>query len=371
MNVLRRTAVRGDRVAEPRAAVSAHDEPGPPRARGQWELVWSRFKRDRVAVASGIVLIAVLALCFAGEPIATRLLGHGPNDLFPMSVDADKNLLPAGPWSHVAAIHGVAPVTPDMPRTLFVLGADGTLGRDLFLRVLDGGRTSLELALGATLLALFFGSILGMVSGYYGGWTDSATSRLIEFIMGFPVLLFFIAFGWTLSARLDPITLHGAISPGVISLVLVIGVFYCFYPARLVRSQVLALREQEFVQAARMIGASDLRIMRKHLLPHVSGSLIVYGTQLFAVTIFLEAALAVLNVGIEPGYASWGSIIAGNYGTLLGATGGGATYIDKRAQHAQELIALWPSVLLFITVLAVTLFGEGVSNAFNPRAVRT
>ena len=372
MSVLRRVQLRGDQVVVDDPAVKQRqDEPAEPRARGQWELVWSRFKRDKLAVVSGVVLAAVLAVCFIGEPVASHLLGHGPNDPFPMSVDADKNLLPAGPWSHVPAIHGVAPVTPDMPRTLFILGADGTLGRDLFLRVLDGGRTSIELALGATLLALFLGSILGLASGYYGGWTDASTSRLIEFIMGFPVLLFFIAFGWTLATRLDPVTLHGALSPGVVSLVLVIGVFYCFYPARLVRSQVLLLREQEFVEAARMIGASDLRIMRQHLLPHVSGSLIVYGTQLFAVTIFLEAALAILGVGIEPGYASWGSIIASNYGTLLGATAGGGGFIDTRVQRAQELIALWPSVLLFITVLAVTLFGEGVSNAFNPRAVRT
>jgi peptide/nickel transport system permease protein len=378
LNVLRSTRFRlrrapqsvgDDRRVGPDA--ESGDDLMLPRARGQWELVWTRFKRDRVAFACGIFLLLVLVGCFAGEPLAAHLLGHGPNDPFPMSVDADKNLLPAGPWSHVPNIHGVAPVTPDMPRTLFILGADGTLGRDLFLRVLDGGRTSLELALGSTLLALLIGSMLGLVSGYYGGWADAAVSRLTEFIMGFPILLFLIVFGWTVSNRLDQVTLHGTLAPGVVSLLVVIGVFYAFYPARLVRAQVLSLREQEFVEAARMIGASDLRIMRKHLLPHVSGSLIVYGTQLMALTIFLEAALAILGVGIEPGYASWGSIIAAHYGTVFGATGASAAYIDQRLAHAAFLIALWPTLLLFFTVLSVTLFGEGVRNAFDPRAART
>jgi peptide/nickel transport system permease protein len=380
VNVLRRTLLGRTRApAGVDGNLRAGDgrEPGTaddtmlPKARGQWELVWSRFKRDKVALVCGIFIGLVLIACFGGEPLAAHLLGHGPNDLFPMSVDADKNLLPAGPWSHVPNIHGVATVTPEMPRTLFVLGADGTLGRDLFLRVLDGGRTSLELAFAATFLALVLGSILGLASGYYGGWADASVSRLTEFIMGFPILLFLIVFGWTVSNRLDQITLHSALAPGVLSLVVIIGVFYSFYPARLVRSQVLSLKQQEFVEAARMIGSSDIRIMRKHLFPHVSGSLIVYGTQLLALTIFLEAALAILGVGIEPGYASWGSIIATHYGTLFGDTGASAHYIDARVAHAAWLIALWPSALLFLTVLSLTLFGEGVRNAFDPQAVRT
>ena len=153
----------------------------------------------------------------------------------------------------------------------------------------------------------------------------------------------------------------------MLSLVAVIGVFYSFYPARLVRSQVLSLKEQEFVEAARMIGSSDIRIMRKHLFPHVSGSLIVYGTQLLALTIFLEAALAILGVGIEPGYASWGSIIATHYGTLFGDTGASAHYIDSRVaprRVADRAVALGPPLL---TVSRVTLFGEGVRNAFDPQ----
>src|SRR5207245_2107286 len=169
---------------------------------------------------------------------------------------------------------------------------------------------------------------------------------------------------------LNGITFAGALAPGVISLVLIVGVFYCFYPGRLVRAQVLALREQEFVEAARMIGASNFRIMRKHLLPHVSGSLIVYATQLMAVTIFLEAALSILGVGIQLPYATWGNIISTNYGTLLNP-GGPHASSDSQFIHTTYLITLWPSLLLFLTVVAFTLFGEGVRNAVDPRSVRS
>ena len=345
------------------------DGPALPLPRSYGQIVWQRFKQDRVAVWSGVFIIVLLAALFGGEPLAAHLLGHGPNDIFPMAADIDKDLLPAGPWSHVANTHGVVTVTPDTPRTLFILGADGQLGHDLLLRVLAGGQTTLELALGASLLAIVLGSLLGMLSGYFGGWPDAVVSRLTELIMGFPILLFLIAFGWTLSERLNEVTVRGALAPGVISLMLVIGVFYCFYPGRLVRAQVLSLREQEFVEAARMIGASDFRIMRKHLLPYVSGTLIVYGTQLMAVTMFLEAALSLLGVGIELPDASWGNIIASRYGTLLSP---GGTYADPQSRFLQTnaLIVLWPSLLLVLTVVAFTLLGEGIRNAVDPRARR-
>jgi ABC-type dipeptide/oligopeptide/nickel transport system permease subunit len=339
-------------------------------ARAYWEIVWERFRGDRASVLSAGFLLVLLLVCFAGEPIAASLLGHGPNDIFPLAADVNRNLLPAGPWSWVPDSHGVITVTPQTPRTLFILGADGPLGRDVFLRVLDGGRTSLELAFAASGLAIALGALIGMLSGYYKGWVDAVATRFSELIMGFPILLFLVALGWAISERLSEIRLGGVVAPGVVSLALVVGVFYCFYPARLVRSQVLSLREQEFVEAARMVGASDFRIMRKHLLPHVAGSLVVYATQLIALTIFLEAALAILGVGIELPYATWGNIIATNYGTLL-APGGPHTYTDSAFLRLTWLITLWPSLLLFLAVVSLTLVGEGVRNAVDPRAKRT
>src|ERR687888_2243339 len=290
-------------------------EVGMPRAQGSWELVWRRLKRDRMALGSLVALPLFFLTCFAGEPIAEHFLGHGPNDIFPMAVD--ENLVEAPAWSHVPNTHGVVTVTPHTPRTLFVLGASDQVGHDLFLRVLAGGRTSLEIAIGAAALAVLIGVILGLVAGYYGSWIDAIFTRVTEFVMGFPILLFVIAIGFVLSDRLQRITLGGHLAHGVISLIVVIGLFSWFYPARIVRAQVLTLRRSEFVEAARMVGASDLRIIRKHLIPHVVGTVIVYGTLMIATTMFLEAGLSYLNAGVDLPDATWGNLIAQHYGTLL------------------------------------------------------
>src|SRR5919202_4662156 len=228
----------------------------PPRAESSWEFVWRRLKRDRMALGSLVALVLVFLVCFAGEPIAEHFLGHGPNDILPMAVDLNLNQAPV--WSHVPNTHGVVRVTPDTPRTLFILGASDQVGHDLFLRVLAGGRTSLEIAFGAAVLAVLLGVALGLVAGYYGRWIDAVFTRVTEFVMGFPILIFVIAIGFTLSDRLQRITLGGHLAHGVISLIVVIGLFSWFYPARVVRAQVLALRKSEFVEAARMVGASDL-----------------------------------------------------------------------------------------------------------------
>jgi peptide/nickel transport system permease protein len=340
--------------------VAAPDAPAP---RSYTTLVWRRLRRDRLATASACVLVAIVAACFLGEPLASRLLGHGPDDLFPLAADINKQLLPVGPWSEVPNTHSVG--APAAGTTLFILGGDGPLGRDLFLRVLDGGRTSLELAVGASLIAVLLGGALGLISGMFGGWIDAAFSRLTELLMGFPVLLFLVTLGYTVSDRLRQVTLHGTVPDGVVSLVVILGVFYCFYPLRLVRSQVLQLREQEFVEAARSVGASELRIVRQHLLPFIWGSLLIYATQLLAITIFLEAAFSILNVGIGLPTASWGNLIATNYGTALNAPTLGEGADPVRTVY---LLVFWPSLLLFLTVLCATLLAEGVRRAIDPHA---
>ena len=225
--------------------MEATADPATPRAYGYWELVWLRLRRDRAAVASAVALLLVFLICFVGEPVAEHFLGHGPNDIFPMAVDI--NLVPAPAWTRVPNTHGVVTVTPHTPRTLFVLGASDNVGHDLFLRILAGGRTSLEIGVGAATLAVLLGVFVGLVAGYFGGWIDAIVTRMTEFVMGFPILLFMIAIGFTLSDRLREITLGGHLAHGVISLVVIIGVFSWFYPARVVRAQVLALRETEFV----------------------------------------------------------------------------------------------------------------------------
>src|SRR5919202_6356851 len=165
------------------------------RAYGSWELLWRRLKHDRVALGSVVALVLVFLVCFAGEPIAEHFLGHGPNDIFPMAVDI--NLNPAPAWTRVPNTHGVVPLTPHTPRTLFIFGAGDEVGHDLFLRVLAGGRTSLEIALGAAALAVLLGVALGLVAGYDGRWIDAVFTRVTEFVMGFPILIFVIAIGFT------------------------------------------------------------------------------------------------------------------------------------------------------------------------------
>ena len=325
---------------------------------------WQRLKRDRLALASGVVIVLMLLLCFVIEPIAAALLGHGPNDLFPYARDA--NFKPVGPWSHVPDVHFSSTVSGRTPRTLLILGADGPLGRDEFLRLLAGGRSSLEVALGATGIALVLGVSLGALAGFCGGWVDWTVSRLSEFVMGFPILFFVVVIGMTpWSRRLDRLTAGGLFVHGLLVLTLLIGLFSWFYIARIVRAQVQSLREQQFVEAARMLGVSDWYIVRKHIFPHLVGSIVVYGSLVVATTIILEAALSFLNLGIEIPDASWGNMLSENWGTLL-------VPLQPNQQSyvpASAWLWVWPTAAVFLTVFAFALLGEGLRRAFDPRGL--
>lgn len=333
------------------------------RTRGPWGLVWQRLRRDRTATAAGFVFVAIVLLCFVGGPVFSRVLGHGPDDPFPYALTEE--LKPVGPWTRVADTNEFVDVGEDAPTTLFVLGADGTLGRDLFLRVLYGGQVSLTVGLGATFLALLIGVPLGIMAGYLGGWVDWVISRWTELFMGFPLLLFLVAVGYTLAPRLEDVTMAGVFQPGVLVLVFLIGIFSWFLPARVVRAQVLSLREDDFVEAARMVGARDSWIMRKHVLPHLVAPIIVWGTLITAGFVVFEAALAVLNVGVKLPTASWGNLLSTNWGTLLvfdPLRTEGSFYVVK-----SNWVLFWPTAALLVTVVALAVFGEGLRRAIDPR----
>src|SRR5215203_4127600 len=199
------------------------------RARGYWEQVWIRFKKDKVAIASGFVIILLILAAFPGAPLAEKWLEHGPNDIFPTpGVGVDMNLVPVGPNTHATNFN---PETGREEAVYFPLGTADTLGRDELLRLMYGARVSLEVAIGATLLSMFIGVLVGGV------------------------------FGW-------------------------------FYPARIIRAQVLSLREKEFIEAAQMVGSSDWRIIRSHLLPHLVAPIIVYSTLIVAQFVLFEAGLS-------------------------------------------------------------------------------
>jgi len=328
-------------------------------ARGYWRDVWRRFLDDRAAVAALALLVFIVFSCFAGESIASHFLGHGSDELFPFATS--DNLTPRGPFAWVPDVHSAyPPPNAHTPTTLFLLGADGPTGRDEFLRLLSGGQISLEIALGATLVAALIGITLGVLSGYFGGWADAAVSAATEFAMAFPLLLLVIAIGQTIADRFDFVTLHGLFEPGVLSLSVVIGLFMWFHPAKIVRSLILTLRESEFVEAARMTGASNRRIVVRHLLPHIAGPVLVWSTMVVASVIVLEAALSFLNFGVKLPAASWGTLLSANWGTLLSFSN------QPPIQTTAWTMAL-PAVCVFLTVLSLTLVGDGLRYALDPR----
>ena len=322
------------------------------RARGYWELVWLRFRRDRLALVSLGFIVFLFLAAFVGAPVASALLGHGPTYEF-LGGGVDRSTgLPVGPWSHVST----APYTGaagHFPTTLLILGADSTLGRDEFLRLLYGAQTSLEVAVLATVLAVAVGVTMGLLAGYFRGLVDTVVSRLIEMVMIFPTLLFVIAISVTAGDTLNGITL-GFLENGVFMLTLIFALFGWFYPARIVRGLVLSLREKEFVEAARMTGATDLRIMRSHLLPHLVAPVIVYSTLIVAQNIIAEAGLSFLGLGIRLPTPSWGNLLAAAPDYYL----------------TRPLLMLWPGLCILLTTLAFNLLGDGLRDAFDPRTAR-
>jgi ABC-type dipeptide/oligopeptide/nickel transport system permease subunit len=241
--------------------------------------------------------------------------------------------------------------TPKGPSSNNLFGAD-PLGRDVFSRVLYGARVSLEVALIATALAMLIGTVVGLLAGYYRGWVDTLLSRLIDVLLAFPILL--LALGIASACSLGNGCLGGAVKPGLGVVIFVIAFINWTYIGRIVRGQVLSLREKEFVQAARALGASNTRIMFKEILPNLVAPLIVYTTLVIPQNILLEAALSFLGVGVQPPDASWGAMISE------------ATSIFDSAWWYM----VFPGAALLLTVLAFNLLGDGLQDALNPRSSR-
>lgn len=318
-------------VAAPGAAPSGAGEPAKEViGRSPWELFWRRFRRDRFALA-GFVLIAIMILLalFAGV-IARFLIHHGPNQVF-LDLTLDEYGLPEG------------------PNGAFWFGADSA-GRDLFVRVLYGARTSLIVAFVATGLALVIGVVLGLLSGFFRGKTDTFISRMIDVVLSLPILL--LALGLVAACGVSKEgCLGGFIKPGLFLVSLVIGLFSWPYIARIVRGQVLSLREKEFVEAARALGSSNSRIMFREILPNVAAPIIVYTTLIIPNNILFEAALSFLGVGVPPTTPSWGQ--------MLSEAGSAFTYAPW--------LMIFPGLFLFTTTLAFNLVGDGLRDALDPR----
>lgn len=315
------------------------------------------------------LLSTIVLLCFVGAPVLARALGHGPSVPFPYAVD--DNLKPAGPLSRIPDLNRapvntageIAPPPPGTGSTLFVLGGDGALGRDLLLRVLYGGQVSIEVGVLAALIALSIGVILGGFAGMIGGVADAGVNRLTEFVMALPILFLLVLVGSSaFGSHLQGITL-GVLHQGVLSAALLIGLFTWFYPARLVRGQVLTLRNQEFVDAAVVAGAGQLQIFRKHLLPHLLPSLVTWGTLAVATAIMLEIGVTFLNAGVPPPTASWGRILADTWGSPL-----------SPSRYNPAAVTIWPtvfpSIAIFLTVVGLHEVGEALQRALGSERSR-
>jgi peptide/nickel transport system permease protein len=315
-------------------------------ARGYWESIWFRLRKDKLALAGAGFIVFLFLVAFAGAPVAAHFLGHGPNDQFPQGTGGvDVNGLPAKPWTHVTPYLSTGHKTQ-----LFILGSNSTLGEDEFLRVLYGAQVSLEVGVGATVVSMALGLLLGAMAGFFRGWLDTLISRLTEVTMALPFLLVVIALAAVVGTRMDNIT-FGFLGQGVVTLVTVFGLFSWYYPARVFRGLTLSLREKEFIEAARMVGASEWRIVRSHILPHLVGPIIVLSTLNVAQFILAEAGLSFLGLGIKLPTASWGNLLSD-----------AQAFLTSRP----ELI-LWPGIALILTTLAFNLLGDGLRDAFDPR----
>jgi peptide/nickel transport system permease protein len=321
--------------------------------------------------ASALAAFCLVALITVGPPILSAILGHSSDTPLPYATDAITRT-PVGPLSTVwnttrefTDDTGYVRKSPPKgtPKTFLLAGADGTLGRDELLRLLEGGRTSLEVAVGGTVVAMAIGVLLGTIGGFLGGFVDAVISRTTEFVMAFPLLLLVIAIGSQSHNSLDYITL-GFLPQGVLSLILLIGAFTWFYPARIIHTQVAELRTREFVEAAVMVGAKDTRILRTHVLPHVLPTALVYTTLLIPVNVLLEAGITFLGVGIKLPTASWGNLLSTVWGSVLNPT------VTASPLRNQIWLTILPSLMIFITVFTFNQLGEGLREAFDPETRR-
>jgi peptide/nickel transport system permease protein len=220
------------------------------------------------------------------------------------------------------------------------------------VRLLYGARNSLFIGITASLITMLLAVILGVMAGYFRGWTDAVISRGFDVLWAFPVLLLGVALGVALAlGGLDIGPIHFE-SGSLWIPTLIIGTVGVVYLARPIRGQVLGLREKEFVEAARAQGSGNLRIMFGELLPNVASTLLVFFPLIVANAILLEAALSYLGAGVQPPSPSWGTMIAGGLRLIIGAP------------H----LALAPGLMLVLTVLSLNIFGEGVRDALDPRA---
>ena len=297
------------------------------------QIAWLRLKRDRWALAGGVVVVLLILLAIFA-PLVVKLLGHPPNEFHPDQIDPNLST-PIGPWGGISSE--------------FLLGVEPLNGRDLFSRVVYGARISLLIAFLATVLSVLIGTVLGVVAGYYGRWVDTLISRTMDLFLAFPLLVFALALAGVVPDRAFGLSGDAL---RIALLIFIIGFFNWPYIGRIVRGQTLSLREREFVDAARSLGARTPYILFRALLHNLAAPILVYATLLIPTNILFEAALSYLGVGVRAPTATWG-------GMLSDAT----TYY-----RVDPVFMLVPGIAIFVTVLAFNILGDGLRDALDPRA---
>jgi len=308
-----------------------------------WRLAWRRLRRNRAAMTGGIIFLLILFCCFPGAPLWVHFAAHrGPE------VQNLTGTIMAGGHRVPVVSAGGTPIGPGL-RGQYLLGADSN-GRDLFVRVLYGGRISLLVGIASSALCTILALLLAIPAGYRGGAVDRGVSGILDLIWSFPVYLLMVAISASLMVsgmNLGPIHLS---SSSLLIPIVVIAVVMIPYVARPIRGEVLALREREFVEAAIAHGAGPLRVMMREILPNVMGTTLVMFTLIIANNILTLAGLSFLGVGVSLLTPEWGNIIQAGFSQIV----------------TSPMQTIAPGVAILLTSVALNVFGDGLRDALDP-----
>jgi peptide/nickel transport system permease protein len=302
------------------------------------QIIWARLRRDRVAMVCLIVLVIYYALAIFG-PIVAGFMNISPYTLDPGAI-SDLGGKPNLPWGGISAAHP--------------LGVEWGTGRDIGAQLLFGLRISLVISTSATLITVAIGTVVGIVAGYSGGWTDSLIGRFMDLVLAFPFLLIVLALSTVLTQRLTQLGVPEGNPSRILYLILVLSVFGWPYLARIVRGQVLSLREREFVEAAVAMGSSKRRILFTEILPNLWAPILVYSTLTLPSYIGFEAALSFLGVGVIPPETTFGAMLANS-----------VSYFNVVPTYL-----FIPGTVLVILVVSFNLLGVALRDALDPKAIR-
>jgi peptide/nickel transport system permease protein len=320
-------------------------------AEGPWRAGLRKLRQDRTAMASVIVLVLIILACCAAPLYASRI---SQTDPFQSNLDGQitigANTLDVMQADTAGLGLGVTPIGPTW-HGQYLLGADNQ-GRDVAARMLYGGRNSLIISAASTVVCLVLAAVVGIVAGFAGGLTDTILARLLDVLWAFPIYLLAISLSIVLISKglqIGPINIA---SDSLILPILIIGIVYVPYVARPIRGQVLSLTRSDFVLAARCLGVPAGRILVRDILPNVTTTIIVFAPLMMALNMLTESALSFLSIGVQPPGASWGTIIQDGEDLL----------------YTRPMVAIAPGLAIVITVLALNFLGDGVRDAFDPRA---